>query len=451
MALWVTCDNCRRQIKARGATNNTIKCPTCSHLQYVPDATDRRPASGASFSAWGKAGGSGQTAVATPSAGSQTDNLQNFLGNYPSDTANGATAETGGQEQTDTVGAVASETGGQGLLYWLLLLTLIPLGFSLFQPKSDVRERFERTLHDNPGIVKMWKQSNDPSLTSLLNALPQSRIQGAFLPRDTWLHWGFAGLASVVFLVLCVAIFPKKATNPFDLSLIGLFTGTIGVILLFVIQFLAYNPWGLLLTKAGSATPIFWILQFIGFSYRSALDPNSNFVLSFLGFTAGVGLCEEVCKALPMIWYYRSCETMSWRGACRWGLASGIGFGISEGIAYSADFYNGIHTSGIYLVRFVSCVGLHAIWSASVGLTLYKCQSMIQRADRWHEFIWPILRIVGVAMILHGLYDTLLKKEIFEFALAVAVVSFGWLAWQIESLRDEERKLAAPLATPASA
>jgi len=44
-------------------------------------------------------------------------------------------------------------------------------------------------------------------------------------------------------------------------------------------------------------------------------------------------------------------------------------------------------------------------------------------------------------MVLHGLYDTLLKKDMFEIALAVAVISFGWLAWQIESRREVERKV----------
>jgi hypothetical protein len=41
-------------------------------------------------------------------------------------------------------------------------------------------------------------------------------------------------------------------------------------------------------------------------------------------------------------------------------------------------------------------------------------------------------------MVLHGLYDTLLKKEMNGMAFAVALASFGWLAWQIESMRRQE-------------
>jgi hypothetical protein len=50
--------------------------------------------------------------------------------------------------------------------------------------------------------------------------------------------------------------------------------------------------------------------------------------------------------------------------------------------------------------------------------------------------------MVAVPMVLHGLYDTLLKKDHSGWALATAVVSFVWLIYQIEGARrdypDEE-------------
>ena len=54
-----------------------------------------------------------------------------------------------------------------------------------------------------------------------------------------------------------------------------------------------------------------------------------------------------------------------------------------------------------------------------------------------------LARIVAVPMILHGLYDTLLKKEMSVLALVVAVASFFWLAWQISRLRTLEPEMAA--------
>src|SRR5262249_62369245 len=71
-----------------------------------------------------------------------------------------------------------------------------------------------------------------------------------------------------------------------------------------------------------------------------------------------------------------------------------------------------------YLVRFVSCVALHAIWSGSVGIMIYKCQAFFEGGMEWHEYIVPLFRGLGVAMILHGLYDTFLKKDMNAPALA---------------------------------
>jgi hypothetical protein len=51
--------------------------------------------------------------------------------------------------------------------------------------------------------------------------------------------------------------------------------------------------------------------------------------------------------------------------------------------------------------------------------------------------------MIGVPMVLHGLYDTLLKRgEPMEngFALVVAFASFGWLAIQIGLGGREDRE-----------
>ena len=44
----------------------------------------------------------------------------------------------------------------------------------------------------------------------------------------------------------------------------------------------------------------------------------------------------------------------------------------------------------------------------------------------------------GRPMVLHGAYDTLLKKEMNSWALLVAGVSFLWLVFQIETARRKD-------------
>ncbi len=180
---------------------------------------------------------------------------------------------------------------------------------------------------------------------------------------------------------------------------------------------------------------ILLILALIGLSYRSALNPDTNLMLSAIGFTFGVGLCEELTKAIPLLFYYKQFATMGWRGACLWGLASGIGFGVSEGIMYSASSYNGISGAGIYVVRFVSCVALHAMWAGSVGITIARTVDAYESVQDGLGFGLYAVRVLAVPMALHGFYDTLLKKDMNVWALLVALASFGWFALQIERAR----------------
>ncbi len=43
-----------------------------------------------------------------------------------------------------------------------------------------------------------------------------------------------------------------------------------------------------------------------------------------------------------------------------------------------------------------------------------------------------------VPMILHGLYDTLLKKDLEVWALVVGAASFAWFALQVEMARSSD-------------
>jgi RsiW-degrading membrane proteinase PrsW (M82 family) len=137
---------------------------------------------------------------------------------------------------------------------------------------------------------------------------------------------------------------------------------------------------------------------------------------------------------MPLVFRFRRGADDNWRGAFLWGLASGAGFGIAEGIIYSANYYNGITGSGIYVVRFVSCVALHALWTGCAAITIQQKQHWLHKAERWHDLIAPVFVCVAVPMVLDGLYDTLLKKEMSGMALLVALLSFAYLAFQISRL-----------------
>jgi len=327
----------------------------------------------------------------------------------------------------------------------LFALTLLPLVLSMFTSSGDVEERLKRTFANNPEIVKRAESEEFESVDDLMLALPEHRIEGALLPRDTWTHWLFAAVAAAVLWGAILLLYPLgNATSP-QLWKIGAFTGTIGILMLLGIQYVAEFTQGWNIVGRSILVIFFYIVKFIGYSYRAALDPSNGFWLSMLGFTFGVGLCEELFKALPLLWHYRGKATLNLRGAIAWGLASGIGFGISEGIHYSSDFYNGLSTGGIYVVRFVSCVALHAVWTGATAALIYRRQQELRDVESWYEWFIPVLKILAVSMVLHGLYDTLLKREMEFGAVLTAVASFAWFYWFADrSRRLEEEELPAP-------
>jgi RsiW-degrading membrane proteinase PrsW (M82 family) len=232
------------------------------------------------------------------------------------------------------------------------------------------------------------------------------------------------------------------AAKPWHLLVVGAFTATVGILFLLAVQAIADWTQNRIMVGRGIVTLLFYVLKLIGLSYRAALDPDIGFVPSFLGFTAGVGLCEELCKAIPVLWRFRQPPDEGWRGAFLWGLASGAGFGIAEGIMYAGQMYNGVSGSDVYVVRFISCVALHALWTGSVAIAVQQRQDWFQQAGSWYEAIGPVLAFVAVPAVLHGLYDTLLKKNMNGFALAVAALSFVYIAYQFSRLHGADDKAA---------
>ena len=312
--------------------------------------------------------------------------------------------------------------------HWAMLLLFIPLAVSVFLPTSGLAER----LIEHPDVLEKLETAN--SVDEICAMFPNDRIPGAHLARHTWIHWVYATMALIAYWALLSFSWRESTASPTRLLVTGLITGTVGIFLLLAFQFLAFGTQGLWMRGRGIAMLIFLIIKFIGYSYVCALDPNSSLLGSLMGFTCGVGLCEEFCKAMPIVYYLRDGERTNWQGACLVGLASGIGFGVSEGLQYSADFYNGVSPGLMYLVRFMSCVGLHAVWSSGVALLMFANQDYLDEIFSWEIFPMFLYEYLLVPMFLHGLYDTLLKKDMELWALAVAFGSFFWWLWVISRI-----------------
>ena len=327
-------------------------------------------------------------------------------------------------------------SGWRQHLHWVLILGLMPLVLSAVLGNSEgVLEQIEQSLENHPEVNADALNESD-SLHDLAMLFPEHRLDGALLAADTYMHWGFALASSGVFLGLFLAMWPGKESRAPALLLTGLATGTVGIMLLLGFQWVAFATQGAVLTRArGIGALLFFIVQFIGFSYRCALEEGNGFLSSFFGFTFGVGLCEELCKALPVAYYLSGPEKRTLREVCIVGLASGVGFGVSEGITYSSEYYNGIQDIWIYVIRFLSCVSLHAIWAGGVALLMYRNHDYLEWS--WEAVFGFVVYYLLAAMILHRVYDTLLKQDHELLAVLSALVSFGWFQWTLSRASQE--------------
>lgn len=429
MPISFACPECAKRVKAPDRlAGKRARCPACNQVVTIPEAADDLGYEVVDDSP-------APEPMAPPVKSTQTawQSVRGVDAASPTGTRKRSRPDSATELPEDS-----PPTTKRDRLYWLLVLALIPLGLSVFGGEDDVDQRIADTREHNQEVLSRFEAAKKGSRGDVFNLLPGSRIEGAHLPRNTWQHWFYAGLSAAGFFAVLLSFSRMRSASPISLTLVGLFTGTIGILLLLGVQWAALLSQGVWVSGRGAIMLVFYFIKFIGFSYVSALDSQNGFLLSFFGFTCGVGFCEELCKALPLIVFLRGRSAIDWRGAWLWGLASGIGFGVSEGITYSSEYYNGIATGEIYVVRFVSCVALHAIWSGSVGLLLYRHRIWIKGEMDWSDWFVPLLRCLGVAMILHGLYDTMLKRDMDVLALVVALASFGWMAWVVERTRSDE-------------
>ncbi|MCL2639380.1 MAG: PrsW family glutamic-type intramembrane protease [Phycisphaerales bacterium] len=334
---------------------------------------------------------------------------------------------------------MSASLGVRQYFYMLLLLALIPLAYWTFQPRLGFHQLRNRTIAVHP---ELRESTGD----DLFRSLPGNRFLGALLPRESNAHWLMAVASLVGFLVFIALAVPRAREPILGMCLASLFTATVGIMLIMAFQYLASAFTGdtIPATGGGRAFVVFLVmlaLSFIGMSYALADDPSAGFMVSLLGFSFGVGLCEEITKLVPLLKRIRPAlgrDNPTWNTLLAWGLASGAGLGVAEGIMYSRAYYNGIHAADMYLVRFISCVALHAIWTGTASIILYRRQFSLEDATNKAIYVLSLIPVVLLPMILHGLYNTLLKKGHNDLALATAIASFAILVYLVETMRRKE-------------
>jgi protease PrsW len=220
--------------------------------------------------------------------------------------------------------------------------------------------------------------------------------------------WGMAFYFSALWALFFYHVFPTPEAR---LSTCVLCFFTTGVLSISVLLLAYLIP------------PLSWLVQ--------GLASPSQFKQMF-AFIFGVGLPEELCKALALFVLLRKSDPLSPQVMLFYGLMSGLGFGIYEGVDYQLGRNFRYASSGgeyylLNVVRLTTLPFLHAMWTGIAGYFIGFAGLYPRRRREL------IMIGIGLPMVLHGLYNTFNQSILgLGFALLTVLALNLYLARSVE-------------------
>lgn len=166
------------------------------------------------------------------------------------------------------------------------------------------------------------------------------------------------------------------------------------IVLFFLLQVIVFVLWDILRLPAW---PVLRTLY--------SLTDHSFWFMRLIGFIFGVGVCEEVVKAIPLFFLaWKAKEPYIPQSMVFYGLMSGIAFGVFEGVQYQMTINSKLDYSAAFfmnIARLTSLPFLHATWAGIAGYFIAFSN------------LYPKYRIslyflaIFIPACIHGLYDTL--------------------------------------------
>ena len=246
--------------------------------------------------------------------------------------------------------------------------------------------------------------------------------------------------SSIVKILLCFGLFPwiinsfaSSDTRLEDIAwVLGIYYAFIwGIVLYNLIKparFSLKQTLKYVCFTAFIGIPVLLFIQRIPpFSLLYAATGSSDLIYRLIGYVVGVGVLEELCKAVPIyLFMLRSGQLKEPFSSAFYGAMSGLGFAIAEGGLYSFTYAvnlvgGNIDIKGHMLlitVRFISLPLIHAIWAGIVGYFMGLAAINPSRKS-------AIIFIgISIAACLHGTYNTFSNGLIGLAILAFSILLF---------------------------
>jgi protease PrsW len=314
--------------------------------------------------------------------------------------------------QTIALVKIYSQRLGEGVPAWSA--EFIPASYLQSDPPTPVSTvAASVAAKSTTAIVKMRTESQD-----FLAALRTFQLDSIFPYRDVLSVELYR--SNRVRLLLFLGLFPliinliaEQMSLEQTAWLLGIYYASIWGVVLYnlikPIQFSWQRTLKCVLFTALIGIPFLLLFQQVP-PFKSLYQAiNGGLLMRLTGFIFGVGVLEEVCKALPVyLLLSRPKRLRDPLSAAFYGAMSGLGFAIAEGVAYSFRYASGLSRGqldlGTYVaantIRFVSLPLFHAILAGIVGYFIGL--SIINPSRR------SALCFIGIliAATLHGLYNT---------------------------------------------
>ena len=255
-----------------------------------------------------------------------------------------------------------------------------------FQQGNPVKNAYRDLKSFDMSLVWPWKEVKsfswlqDKRLLYLAGIGLSPIIVLTIAPGLHSTYWLIALYFSALWSMFFFYLFRTPQVEIRACVLCFIFTGVISIPVLMTIQ--AVPPWNYL----------------YGLAQSEEIPPR------FLGMYFGVGLHEELCKAAILFWLVRRPgKILIPQTVVLYGIISGLGFGIYEGISYQQTINREHGVDVAYflnIARLTTLPFLHAMWTGIAGYFI----SFSALYRRWRYGLWTLA--IGIPTLFHATYNT---------------------------------------------